>query len=835
MVVGFGTFSGTNLAVLRKKLHPYMKKRLLVITFMLCAIIASAQTKLGENPTTQTILLPNGWQLSPAGKSLPLGDFPMNMAVSKSGSLMAVVNNGQGFQSLQLIDTKKGKVLHHLEVPCVWLGIDFSADEKSLYVSGGNYNAVFRYSIENQRLKLVETLVVGQPFKEKISLGGLCVDDARGLLYVVSKESNTLYALDTRTGKMAYSAPLGAEAYTCRLMPDGKQLLITLWGAGQLLVWDCEKRTVAQKINVGDNPNDIAIRRDGKFAFVANADDNSVSVVDLTTGKTIETLVAALFPDAPTGSTTNSVCLSPDGEDLYVANADNNCLVVFDVETPGKSESEGFVPVGWYPTCVRAVGKKIFVANGKGFSSFANPEGPDPIDVEQNVAYQKGDTASLRKIQYIGNLMKGSMSIIKVPSDGELKKYTKQVYRNTPYTKERERLAEGEEGNPIPRRVGEPSPIKHVFYIIKENRTYDQVLGDLKEGNGDPALCLFPEKITPNQHALAKEFVLLDNFYVAAEVSADGHNWSTAAYANDFTEKTWVQSYGDRGGDYVYEGQAKIAWPKNGFIWDFCKRAGISYRTYGEFADDYKPNYPTIEGHFCPYFTSWDTEVRDTTRFSQWRRDFDSLLLKNALPRLNTLRFINDHTEGLSTGKGTPFAQVADNDLAVGLFIEYLSKSPVWKESAVFILEDDAQNGADHIDAHRSIAFVAGGHVKRGYVDHTLYTTNSMLRTIELILGLPPMSQHDAAATPMWRCFSKDANMTPFKHRVPEVNLDDRNAAVTPLSKQFDSFSFAKEDSVPDLLFNQLLWKAIKGEDSEMPAPRRGAWAIEIEEEGEED
>jgi YVTN family beta-propeller protein len=808
-----------------------MKKQLLVLVLLGCAALASAQTKLGKNPVNQTIMLPTGWQLSPAGRSLPLGDFPMNVAVSKSGNLMAVINNGQGFQSLQLVDTKKGKILHNLEVSCVWLGIDFSADEKSLYVSGGNYNSVFKYSIENQKLILKDTLYVGKPFTEKISLAGLCVDDARGLLYVVSKESNTLYAFDTRTRKIAYTAPLGSEAYTCRLMLDGKQLLITLWGAGQLLVWDCEKRSVAQRINVGDNPNDIAIRADGKYAFVANADDNSVSVVDMQAGKVIETLVATLFPDAPTGSTTNSVALSSDGEDLYVANADNNCLAVFDVEEPGKSASEGFIPTGWYPTCVRVVGKKVFVANGKGFSSFANPEGPDPTNVAQNVAYQKGDTASLRKIQYIGNLMKGSLSIIKTPTDNDLKKYTKQVYQNTPYTKERERLSEGEEGNPIPRRVGEPSPIKHVFYIIKENRTYDQVLGDMKEGNGDPARCLFPEKVTPNHHALAKEFVLLDNFYVASEVSADGHNWSTAAYANDFTEKTWVQSYGNRGGDYVYEGQAKIAWPKGGFIWDYCKRAGLSYRTYGEFADNYKANIPAIEGHFCPYFTSWDTEVRDTTRFSQWRREFDSLLVKNALPRLNTLRFINDHTEGLSKGKPTPFAQVADNDLAVGLFVEYLSKSPVWKESAVFILEDDAQNGADHVDAHRSIAFVAGGFVKRGYVDHTLYTTNSMLRTIELILGLPPMSQHDAAATPMWRCFSKEANLAPYKHRVPSINLDDRNTAVTPLSKQFDAFCFAKEDSVPDLLFNQLLWKAIKGETSEMPAPRRGAWVVEKEEE----
>ncbi len=816
-----------------------MKKTLLAIACLLATAPIFSQNLPGKimvGERSRTMLLPTGWQLSPAGKSLPLGDFPMNIAVSKSGKLLAATNNGQGKHSLQLISTKKGKLLDHLEIPTGWLGLDFSDDEKLLYVSGGNKNAIFRYSIENPRLtggqeklRLLDTLVVGKPWPEKISLAGLCVDDARHLVYVVSKENNSLYGLDTRSKKVIFQEKLGAEAYTCRLTPDGKKLLISIWGDEKLAVWNCETRKIEQKIKVGDNPNDIAVRRDGRFVFVANADDNSVSVVNLAAGKTVETLVASLFPDAPTGSTTNSVSLSPDGKILYVANADNNCLAVFDVSEPGRSFSKGFVPVGWYPTCVRAVGKQVFVANGKGFSSFPNPNGPNPIIDEEKVRYQKGD--SLIGSQYIGSLMKGSLSFFKKPSEKDLKNYSRQVYQNSPYTKDREKFAEGEPGNPIPQRVGDPSPIKYVFYIIKENRTFDQVLGDLPEANGDASLCLFPEKITPNQHALARDFVLLDNFYVAAEVSADGHNWSTAAYANDFTEKTWVQSYGGRGGEYVYEGQAKIAHPKGGFIWDYCQRAGVSFRTYGEFADDFKANYATLEGHFCPYFTSWDTRVRDTTRVSQWKREFDSLVLKNSLPRLSTLRLINDHTEGLNKGAPTPFAQVADNDLAVGLFIEHLSKSPVWKESAVFILEDDAQNGADHVDAHRSIAFVVSPWTRRKFHDKTMYTTNSMLRTIELILGLPPMSQHDAAATPMWRSFTKNADFSPFKARRAEVDLNELNAATTPLARKFEFFDFAGEDRVPDLEFNQLLWKALKGEDSEMPAPRRGAWVLETEDE----
>jgi len=552
-------------------------KHFLLVSFLCAALYATAQTPASD----KTVLLPNGWSLSPAGSSLPLGDFPMNMAVSKSGKLIAVLNNGQGKHSIQLIDTRIEKVLHNLEIPLGYLGIAFSANEKQLYVSGGNKNEIYRYNIENQKLILRDTFVVGKAWPERISLCGLSVDDARKRLYVVTKENNSLYVLDLNTKKILSTIALGAEAYTCALTADGKKLLISLWGGKKLLVWNPNTQKTDREIAIGDNPNDIAIRRDGSLAYVANADDNSVSVVDLQTGKVIETLVASMFPKAPTGSTTNSVGLSADNRTLYVANADNNCLVVFDVAVKGKSVSKGFIPTGWYPTCVRSVGSKIYVANGKGFSSFANPEGPNPLDTKIQLAYQKGDTATLFKVQYIGNLMKGTMSIIAQPNPSMLKAYTKQVYRNSPYTKKGELRAEGEAGNPIPQKVGDPSPIKYVFYIIKENRTYDQVLGDMKSGAGDPNLCLFPEKITPNQHAISRDFTLFDHFYVAAEVSADGHNWSTAAYANDYTEKTWIQSYGFGGGDYVYEGQREIAWPKDGFIWDHCKRAGISFRTYG--------------------------------------------------------------------------------------------------------------------------------------------------------------------------------------------------------------------------------------------------------------
>jgi hypothetical protein len=335
---------------------------------------------------------------------------------------------------------------------------------------------------------------------------------------------------------------------------------------------------------------------------------------------------------------------------------------------------------------------------------------------------------------------------------------------------------------------------------------------------------LFGEKFTPNQHAICREFVLLDNFYCDGEVSADGHNWSMGAYATDYLEKTWPTSYGGRGGEYDSEGNRPIANNKGGFIWDHCSRAGVSYRTYGEFADDYKPNIPVLKNHYCPYYTGWDLDFYDTSRVALWKKDFDSLMAIGQVPAFNSLRLPNDHTEGLRRGKLTPFAHVADNDRAVGMFIEYLSHTPLWKESVVIVMEDDAQNGPDHVDAHRSTAYIAGGMVKRHFVDHTMYSTSSLLRTIELILGIPPMSQYDAAATPMWNCFTNTADLTPFKSLPPNIDLTQKNVAINEWQRQSETFNFAKEDAAPDLKFNIVLWHAVKGDKVEYPGPKRAAF-----------
>jgi DNA-binding beta-propeller fold protein YncE len=807
----------------------------LLVVFVVASLsIPVFGQKLNEIMANQ-VSLANGWRISPVGKMLPLGDLPLNIAVSPSGKLLAVTNNGQSTQSIQLIDAKEMKTLDSLVIRKSWLGLTFSKDGKTLYASGGNDNWIIRYKVKTNKLEFYDTIVIGKPWPEKISIAGIAVDDKERLLYAVTKENNSLYVVDLKSKKVQKQIPLGGEGYTCLLSNDNKMLFVSCWGCDKVILFDTGKQELAGLIPVGDNPNDICTTKNGKFLFVSNANDNSVSVISMQEKKVIEVLNSALYPNSPSGSTANSLALSDDEKTLYIANADNNCLAVFDVSNPGKSFSKGFIPTGWYPTCVRVVENDIFIANGKGLTPKSNPLGPSPESNKERVERHKDLDLENTKVQYIGGLFYGALQSVAIPNEKQLADYSQAVYNNVPYKKDSEMVFEVEEGNPVPSVVGGKSPIKYVFYVIKENRTYDQVLGDIPEGNGDTNLVLFGEEVTPNQHALARQFVLLDNFYVDGEVSADGHNWTMGAYATDYLEKNWPTSYGGRGGSYPGEGQREVANNKL-FLWDLCKKYGVSYRSYGEFiSDDKTPNIPALKDHFCEEYVGWDMSIRDTVRFGWWKNDFEDLLAAGNVPQFNSIRFGNDHTEGLKVGRPTPKAHAADNDLAVGMFVDYLSHSPIWNESLIIILEDDAQNGPDHVDAHRTTAYIAGGFVKQGFVDHTMYSTSSALRTIELILGLPPMSQYDAAAEPMWRCFEKTASHPPFNSLPNQIDLNLKNTAETTMSRLSEKFDFSKEDRIPDDQFNRVIWAAIKGMESPCPAPVRAGFFAPVVDEDEDD
>ena len=815
-----------------------MKKFLfrgIILTLFLIGLPIAATYLHAQQP----VILPNGWQLTPAGKHLPLGDLPLNMAVSPNGHWLAITNNGYGRQCIQIVDTHNEKSVADVTISSSWYGLCFSSDSRKLYTSAGNENQIKIYSVSSQgQLTLTDSIVMGAAWPERISPAGIVIRPKSKELYVVTRWDNSLYIYDIQTKALLRKEPLGGEGYQVLFSPQGDYAYISCWGSDKLLVWDVREQNFIHRIPVGSHPNEICLDAKGKRLFVANANDNTVSVVNLEKHTVEETLNAAIYQDALSGSTTNGLCIANDGKVLAVANADNNCITLFDISRPGQSRAMGFIPVGWYPTNVKYIHDKLWVTNGKGLSSKANPEGPKPVSRQQQYEHHRGDINKTKDVQYIAGLFLGALSIIDMPNEKQLKHYTRQVFDNTPYDKNRADKDCIEPGNPIPATPKDVSPIKYVFYVIKENRTYDQVLGDLSQGNGDPSLTLFGREVTPNQHKLAETFVLLDNFYVNAEVSCDGHNWTMGGYATDYLEKTWPTNYSGRGDVYSGEGGHHMGNNKGGFFWDLCQAHGVSYRSYGEFVSQtkkgLKANTPSLEGHFCQTFAPFDMSVKDTTRIRVWQADFDSLLAIGQVPQFNTIRIGNDHTEGMKLGRPTPYAHVADNDLAVGMLIEHLSHSPIWKETAVFIIEDDAQNGADHVDAHRSTAYVAGGFVKRGFVDHTPYTTTSMLLTMEQILGLPPMTQHDASARSMWRCFTPQADTTSFDCLPAQIDLNETNRKISHWQAMCEKYDFSIEDNVPDVEFNQVLWHGLKGDQTAYPPLRRSAFLTYTQEEDDD-
>lgn len=746
-------------------------------------------------------LLPNGWKLSPAGKYIELGDLPLNAAVTSDQKFLAVTHAGMSSPKLMLVDIGRMKVVQSIPLKDSWYGITFYLNK--LFVSGGNENCVYVFKLTNGGTLVSQDTIIFEPPSPKYFGWVAGLDVQKNILAVVMRGDSTLRYFDMTSGNKI-KIKLDGMPYDCKFAPDGT-LLVSLWDSKKVEVFQGNKKLY--EVATGTHPNEIQISSDGETAMVADANDNTVTFIDLNKKKTEAKVVTALYPDSPQGSTTNSVCFA--GRFALAANADNNSLTVIDISNKLRPFPVGFIPVGWYPTKVIYLkDKTVLVLNGKGNRSYANPE--------HTFGSDRG---------YIGTLLKGTLSYFKFPNRVLLSKYTREVYQNIPFNPHEMSVAKFEGDSPIPSRVGNPSPIKYIFYFIKENRTYDQVLGDIKEGNGDSSLCLFGEDITPNIHKLAQNFVLLDNLYCDAEVSADGHNWSTAAYATDFVEKSWPNNYSRRGAPYDFEGGMPAARPDSGYIWDLCARHGVSYRSYGEFIQSSSrvgepgtARERSLLGHYDPMYRGWDLRYSDINRYEEWNREFTKYEKEGDLPQFNIIRLPNDHTAGTAKGFPTPQAMVAQNDYALGLFVDRISKSRFWKESAIFVIEDDAQDGADHVDAHRTVGLVISPYVKRHVVDHTLYTTSSMLRTIELILGLPPMSQYDAAANVMFNSFTIYPDTSSYSVIQPKININAKNPEGAYGQLLMQHLDLTHADRVPERLFNEIIWKSIK--KTEMPAPR---------------
>jgi YVTN family beta-propeller protein len=674
----------------------------------------------------------------------------------------------------------------------LYFGVAFSPDGKTVYASAGGNNKIRVYSFHDGQLTEQSPIQMSDVKKTNFYPAGLTVSPDGKYLYVADNMSGQVSKIDLTTKQIVSSVSVGKFPYTVGLSKDGTKLYVSNWGESSVSVIDIATFTKKSDISVGLHPNAIAINPKNGNIYISDSDSDQISVIDSNSDKVIRTISLSPYKHAKTGSQPDALAVSPDGQTLYVANAGNNDVAVINLgEEP---HVKGLIPTAWYPTGIQlsSDGKQIMVLNAKGMGA-----GP-------NKGYQQGTYGP--STQYIGSMIKGTLSFINTPDDAKLKNYTQQVMRN-------DRFLGQNNGSVIPRFAGGKSPIKHVIYVIKENRTYDQVFGDMKKGNGDPKLTEFGKNITPNLHKLADQFVLLDNFYTDAEISAQGHNWATGAKANDYVEKNWPANYSDRNRPYDFEGDNSAAYPQAGFLWDDAKRSGVSFRDYGEFYQFGKsvPADPSIGNNYDPNFTGWDMNTSDLTRFDQWNKEFQQFVKNGNLPQLEIVRLPNDHTQGTKPGALSPQSYVAQNDLAVGKLVDAVSHSPYWKDTAIFIIEDDAQDGPDHVDAHRTEALVISPYTQKGTVDSTFYDTASMLKTIELILGMQPLTQYDAAATPMLNTFTTHPNFKPYVAVGPTDPLDRLNGQNAPMAQESSKMDFSREDAAPDDQLNLAIWKATKG------------------------
>ena len=779
-------------------------------------------------------LLFNGWGATPAGQQVPMADMPLKMVWAPDKARLVAVSAGFNKQGVTLIDPATRQVTQFLSMTQAFNGLVFNKEGNRFYVSSVSTGAVgmlyvYSYTKGEAKFERAAKVVESDPAN---FLAGMAVHPVSGKIFLCNEGRHELLALNPETLAVEDTIAVGQHPHSCVVGMDHRYLYVSNWGSRSVSIIDTVKKRRVRDLTVGLRPNDMALSPDGRL-FVACSGDNTVHVIQTKALEapgadpsparrlwegTREVISTSLYAQSPEGSTPVGLGIAPDGKTLFVANADNNSVAVVDIsnslsdEVRKNRESvsvvEGFIPVGWYPTAIAVSpdGKTLFVGNGKGLATRANY----PAQKEKPRKLQAGPA-----FDYIGQILDGALSIIDRPEASQMVAYTEQVRKNSPFTPEEFYRAPLKSDSVIPDKVGVPCPIKYVLYIIKENRTYDQVLGDLKDakgkpiGNGDPNLTIYGENVTPNHHQIAREYVLLDNLYCNGEVSVDGHSWCDAAIATDYNQRSWIMSYSKHGKLF---GNEEMETPSQGYLWDLCQRNGVSYKNYGEGAQ----RVPSANrGRW-----SGRKAERDMDKVQFWIED-----LKKAeepggvLPRFTIMSLGENHTSGTTPGAFTPDAAVGSNDLGLGRIVEAATRSRYWKEMAIFVIEDDAQNGPDHVDAHRTIGFVISPYTKRGVVDSTLYTTASMIRTMELILCLPPLTQYDAGATPMFNCFTKSAKSVPYMPLMPAVDLAAKNTKASPNAKESARMNFKEYDRAPEDELNRILWRVAKGPDVPYPTP----------------
>jgi YVTN family beta-propeller protein len=817
------------------------------------------------------IVVPTNQILNPAGRNVTFPGRPVDLVLAEEGRVLVVKN----MHDLVFLDTATGRIKQTLAVPRPrdrkkdvpgFSAAGLLVREGRVYVGGATKHVRVAQRDNGGKYAWLPALTIATP-----EVGGQA--DPAGLaalpgneILVASTRGNSVQLLDAAAGVVRQTIPVGVAPYmVCCPRPD--RCYVSNWGgdrpaAGEITgdtsgtAVRIDPRTrianegtlsvlgrkgsrwkVIKTLKVGLHPSGMTLSPGKRFLYVANANSDTVSVVDTRSEEVVETISCKPSSSLPFGSGSNAVAVSPDGGTLYVANGTNNCLAVVRLQTRDKSEGPerttepskvvGLIPTGWYPGAVllSTDGKKLFVANVKGHGSLQE---------------RRPAARGRNSYDYLG-----SVSMIDVPDADQLATYTAEVQRNNRLSYSLAGLEKPRpdiRAIPVPERHGEPSIFKHVMYIIKENRTYDQVFGDMKEGNGDPNLVLFGEDVTPNHHALARDFTLFDNFYCSGILSADGHSWCDAAYVTDYLEK----AFGGFARSYPDDGRDALAFPSSGFLWDNALAHGRTLRNYGEFVaeDTYTPkgttwkdlyndhrngtkkipitikvNMASLVPHTHPTYPYFPLTAPDAYRADLFIADLKEFEKKGTLPNLLYMSLPCDHTEGTREGYPTPRAMVADNDLALGRIVEAVSKSKFWAQTCIFVVEDDPQGGFDHVDGHRTVALVISPYTRRGFVDHTSYNQTGMVKTIELQLGLRPMNQLDLSATAMRACFQDVADPRPYRARSNQIALDEMNPPMKQLTGQ--ALHWARKSAQLDLdhadvadedTLNRILWHSVRGD-----------------------
>lgn len=804
--------------------------------------------------------------IDPAGYQITFPGRPTDLALNASGTILAVKN----MQDILFMDVATRSIKQTLPLPSggnTFTGIGWSNGDQTVWTTDtkgylrsaslqgdGSFEwtdaillpsqilADGRFAWENEILDKSARARDGMEYP-----GGFAIDERRGYIYVALNRNNALGFIDMKTHQFVAHVPVGIAPFA--VVVHGNKAYVTNWAgrlpkagdktamsagtpvvvdpvtgiasSGTVSVIDLDTRKLTKDITVHLHPSGMALHPDGSRLYVANANSDVVSVIDTRTDELIKDINPKPATELPFGSAPDALVVSPDGKTLYVANGGNNLVAVVDLQTDAV---RGLIPTGFYPGAVvlNATGDQLFVANIKGVGG----------------RYLAPNAKGYRSRDHLG-----SVSFIPVPSEDALEVYTVKAATNMRLPRITESInlkRVKEKVVPIPTRPGEKSVFKHVLYIIKENKTYDQVFGDVKQGNGDPTLCQFGKDITPNTHALAETFVLLDNTYCNGVLSADGHQWANEGYVTDYLER----NFGGFIRSYPYRGDDPLAFASSGFVWDNVLKQGMTFRNYGEFVapdpalDDltwsdmyreYKNNTTnvplkavsalhTLLPYNCPSFPGFTGKVPDVYRAREFIKELNAYEAKGELPNFLLMLLPNDHTVGVNEKYPTPRAAVADNDLALGQIVEAISKSKFWKETVILVMQDDPQSGLDHVDGKRTVALCISPYTRRGKVISTQYNQNSVLRTIELILGLPPLSQFDLVATPMADCFTSKPDFTPYTALPNKVPLDEMNPKLSSLkgkplywAKKSMALPLDEADEAEDDELNRIIWYATKG------------------------